>query len=34
MEGVIKIIGSLVEGIAMLLNRKYASKTYKKNLIK
>lgn len=29
MEGIIKLLGGLIEGIAMLFNRKHSSKTYK-----
>jgi len=29
MEGIIKLLGSLIEGIAMLFNRDHSSKTYK-----
>ncbi len=28
MEGIIKLFGSLMEGMAMFFNRKHASKTY------
>jgi hypothetical protein len=29
MDGIIKLLGSLIEGIAMLFNKKHSSKTYK-----
>lgn len=29
MEGIIKLLGGLIEGVAMWLNRKHSSKTYK-----
>jgi len=29
MEGILKLLGSLIEGIGMLFNREHSSKTYK-----